>query len=134
MTRSLTSPEAAACSSARTWSAWSTTAIGSAQSSEFDESCEFPRADERAGDEQIADPGRPEDFGLAEFRACHADRARIDHHSSQSGTLVALRVRTPGDSLLAKETTQPGDVSLQRIQVDDERGGVEFEAGTAHRD
>jgi hypothetical protein len=80
---------------------------------------ELRGADDLVGDEDVADPGRSHDLGLAEFRAGDPVRARLEELVRQRGRLDALGVRAPADARVTDDDlAHPRHVALEGVEVD----------------
>src|SRR5207237_5568165 len=63
--------------------------------------------------------------------AALADGARSDLPLRDRWTLVRLRVRTQPHAMRLRELGHPGDIALERIEIDDERGRIDVVEGVA---
>ncbi len=89
------------------------------------EARELPLADDLVGDEHVANAGGDEGLGLADFLAADADRAALDLGMRDVRALVRLRVRAQRNAGAAHGVRHQVEVALERVQVDDERRGVD---------
>jgi len=94
-------------------------------------------------DVDVVDAGGGERFRLARLLDADADRAGLSLHPRDRRALVHLRVRPQPDAVAARERRHGGEVSLHRVEVDDERRRVDrldriadlrLRRGVAHHD
>ena len=99
---------------------------GIGATAQLDQACELVWADDRIGDEQIADPRGCHQLGLAELGAGQPDGARRDLARADRAGAVALHVRPPRDACRATGRHHPADVRLHQVEVDAQRGRLEI--------
>ena len=92
---------------------------------------DLSRTGEEISDQQIGNAGGGKNFGLAEFRACQTDRARVDQASCDMGRLVTLGMRPPLNAMLPAKIGRLTDIGFQGVQVDARRRGIELVLGSA---
>ncbi len=83
------------------------------------------RADEREGEQDVADPRGLHHLGLAELLAGDADGSGAKLHVRDRGQLVRLDMRAEGQRVLVAIALHTADVALDRIQVDRRDGRVQ---------
>ncbi len=75
---------------------------------------------DRVGDEQVPDPRRREDLGLADRPDGQPGRAGVDLEPGDPDALVGLRVWPEGDPPPVELGLEAGDVRPDAVEVDDE--------------
>ncbi len=88
------------------------------------EAVELAHAHDLVGDEHVADAGGDERLGLADFLATNADRAARHLQLRDLRTLVTLGVRAQPDTVPADRGRHRSEVTLQHIEIDDQRRRV----------
>ena len=79
--------------------------------------------------EHVGDTARDQRLGLAHLLAAHADRPRGDLRPGDLGALVALRVRAQAHAAALHRVRHALEVALEGIQIENERGRVDFVEG-----
>ena len=81
------------------------------------------------GDQDVVDTAVAQRLGLAQLGAAHADRARRDLPPRDLHALVGLGVGTQRHASHACELGHGGDIALEGVEFDQQRGGVQRRAG-----
>ena len=92
---------------------------------------ELRGADDLVGDEHVAHAGGDERLRLADLLAADADGAALELRERDLRALVRLRVRAQRDAGAAHRVRHQVEVALERVEVDDERRGVDVVDGIA---
>ena len=135
-TRKPTSAPAAASAgeSPRATAAESPTTATCASRGERGEPLRLGRADEREGEQDVAEAGSLHHFRLAELLARDPDRAGAHLHVRDRRQLVRLDVRPEREPVLVAVALHAGDIALDSVQVDRRDRGVELlDAHLDHR-
>jgi hypothetical protein len=88
---------------------------------------------DRVRDQDVVDSGLDHHLGLPELRDGDPGRASVQLHPRDVGALVGLRVGPKAHAGLVGDPLQVGDVSLEHLEVDHQRGGVEVGRDGPHR-
>ena len=88
---------------------------------------------QRIGDQQVVEAGVGHHLGLAQLGAGDPGGTGLDLHPGDLGRLVGLGVGAEPDPGPAGDGGHLGQVRLQRVQVDQQRRGVQLREGRAGR-
>jgi hypothetical protein len=105
--------------------------VGSRAGAEGGEAAGLNRADDLIGDQDVADAGGDEDFGLAELGTGDADGPGGKLTVGDGGTFVTLGVGAPGDVVGGEIGGDASDVAIHGVEIDEESGGIELSDGAA---
>ena len=95
------------------------------------EAPQFLASDDLVRDEHVRDPALDHRLGLADLLHAHADGAERDLLQRDDRAFVGLGMRPRPDTGAGDALGQAAQIALERVEIDDEGGGVDLVEGHA---
>jgi hypothetical protein len=95
------------------------------------EAPQFLMSDHLVRDQHVGDPAPNHRLGLADLLHAHADGAERDLFQRDDRAFVGLGVRARPDAGAGDAVGQAAQIALERVEIDDEGGGVDLVEGHA---
>ncbi len=92
---------------------------------------QFLAPDDLVRDEHVRDPALDHRLGLADLLHAHADGAERDLLQRDDRAFVGLGMRPRPDTGAGDALGQAAQIALERVEIDDEGGGVDLVEGHA---